>query len=298
MEANTRHFIIVNLIAGQGRCKELFPKIKTELDRRHLNYELHFTNEPMEAMDVAKMGVNAGFSNIVAMGGDGTVNEVANGLVDTDATLSVIPAGTGNDFIRMLGIPANPFQALHLLTESTARSIDLGQIDDDRCFINGLGIGIDAQVARDVLKMERLRGAPAYLSSAVRQIFRFPAFPITLTTQEEHLDLVCLSVGIANGIYAGGGFKLAPEASITDGMVDISAVGDYHKVERLFRLPKVRSGKHTQWKNVTYRQTTQVQVSSSRKLIAHVDGEPYRLPGESFRVRALPLALRVMVPTT
>jgi len=296
MEANTRHFIIVNLIAGQGRCKELFPKVKTELDRRHLEYELHFTNEPMEATDVAKMGVNAGFTNIVAMGGDGTINEVANGLLDTDATLSVIPAGTGNDFIRMLGIPATPFQALDLLENSAVREIDLGQIGEDRCFVNGLGIGIDAQVARDVLKMERLRGAPAYLTSAVRQIFRFPAFPLTLTTAEETFELECLSVGIANGIYAGGGFKLAPEASVTDGLIDISVVGDYPTLERLFRLPKVRSGKHTNWKKATYRQTAEVEVSSEKKLIAHVDGEPYRLPSDSFKVRALPSALRVRVP--
>ncbi len=83
-----------------------------ELDRRQIQYDLHFTNEPMEAVDVAKMGIEAGFSHIVAMGGDGTVNEVANGLLGSDATLAVIPAGTGNDFIRMLGIPGNPMQAI------------------------------------------------------------------------------------------------------------------------------------------------------------------------------------------
>jgi len=298
MEAKSKYFVIVNLIAGQGRCKELFPKVKLELDRRKIEYDLHFTNEPMEAIDVAKMGIEAGFSHIVAMGGDGTVNEIVNGLLGTNATLAVIPAGTGNDFIRMLGIPVNPMQAIDTLLDGVARTVDLGQVEDDRCFVNGLGIGIDAQVARAVLKMERLKGAAAYITAAVREVFRFQAFPVTLSTLEEQLELTCLSLGISNGLYAGGGFKLAPRADIDDGLLDLCAIGDYPKPERLFRLPKVRAGKHADWKNVTYRQTNEVTVSSPKKLIAHVDGEPYRLPSDSFTVRALPQALRVLVPTT
>ena len=298
MEAKSSYFLIVNLIAGQGRCKELYPQVKMELDRRRIQYDLHFTNEPMEAIDVAKMGIEAGFSHIVAMGGDGTVNEIANGLVGSDATLAVISAGTGNDFIRMLGIPGNPMQAIDTLLDGTTRTMDLGQVGDDRYFVNGLGIGLDAQVARDVLKMERLRGASAYIAAAVRQVFRFRAFPVTLSTPDEQFELTCLSVGIANGIYAGGGFRLAPKADIDDGLIDISALGDYPKLERLFRLPKVRAGKHIDWKNVTYRQATEVAISSPKKLIAHVDGEPYRLPSDSFTVRAVPQALRVLVPAT
>ncbi|MCK4570589.1 diacylglycerol kinase family lipid kinase [Candidatus Bipolaricaulota bacterium] len=298
MVAKSNYFLIVNLIAGQGRCKELFPKIKVELDRRRVRYDLHFTNEPMEAIDVAKMGIEAGFSHIVAMGGDGTINEVANGLLGSDATLAVIPAGTGNDFIRMLGIPSDPMQAIDTLLDGAPRTMDLGQVDGERCFVNGLGIGLDAQVARDVLKMERLRGAPAYLTAAVREVFRFRAFPVTLATPEEQLELTCLSLGVANGIFAGGGFKLAPRADINDGLIDISALGDYPKLERLYRLPKVRAGKHVDWKNVTYRQTSEVTISSTKKLIAHVDGEPYHLPSDSFTVKALPQALRVQVPST
>ena len=98
MAGEATFFFIINLIAGQGRCKEIYPKIKLELDRRKISYDLHFTNEPLEATDVAKMGMDAGFSRIVAMGGDGTINEVANGLVGKEALLGVIPAGTGNDF--------------------------------------------------------------------------------------------------------------------------------------------------------------------------------------------------------
>jgi len=290
-------FLIVNLIAGQGRCKALFPKIKAELDRRAITYELHYTNEPQEATDVAKWGIEAGFRHIVAMGGDGTINEVANGLLGKDAILAVIPAGTGNDFVRMLGIPADPFQALDVLTHGRESTMDLGQVADDRCFVNGMGIGIDAKVARDVLQMKRLRGAAAYITAAVKQVFRFEAFPVTIESADWQLDKTCVSIGVANGKYAGGGFKLAPEASVIDGLIDISAIEDYSKIERIVRLPRVRSGKHLGWQNVHYRQLLEATIRSPRKLVAHIDGEPYRLPGDQFTVRVLPDSLTVLVPT-
>jgi diacylglycerol kinase (ATP) len=289
-------FLIINLIAGQGRCKEIYPKIKLALDRRKIEYDLHFTNEPLEAVGVAKMGIDAGFSRVVAMGGDGTINEVVNGLLGSDAVLGVVPAGSGNDFIRMLGIPADPMQALDTVLRGVPQTIDLGRVGDDRCFINGLGIGIDAQVARDVLRMEGKRGSMAYISAAVRQVFRFKAFSVAMNTPEEQMELSCLSVGVANGIYAGGGFRLAPMADLHDGLLDLSAVGDYATLERLIRLPRVRAGKHVTWNRVTYRQTPEVTLSSSSNLIAHMDGEPYRLPGTTFTVRAVPEALRVLVP--
>jgi len=289
-------FLIVNLIAGHGRCKALFPKVKAELDRRKIEYELHYTNEPQEATDVAKWGIDAGFKQIAAMGGDGTVNEVANGLLGKDAVLSVIPAGTGNDFIRMLGIPADPFDALDVLTEGRERAMDLGRVADDRCFVNGMGIGIDAQVARDVLQMDRLTGAVAYVSAAVKEVFRFKAFPVVIDSGDWRIDLGCLSIGVSNGKYAGGGFKLAPEASVDDGQIDVSVIEDYSKLERLVRLPRVRAGKHLQWRKVHYRQLREATISSPEKLIAHMDGEPYRLPSGSFDVAVLPNALRVLVP--
>jgi diacylglycerol kinase (ATP) len=289
-------FLIVNLIAGHGRCKALFPKVKAELDRRGIEYELHYTNEPQEATDVARWGIEAGFRQIVAMGGDGTVNEVVNGLLGKDALLAVIPAGTGNDFIRMLGIPADPFDALDVLTGGRERTMDLGRVADDRCFVNGMGIGIDAKVARDVLEMKRLHGAAAYVSAAVKEVFRFKAFPVTIESSDWRLDATCLSIGVANGKYAGGGFKLAPQADVADGMIDISAIGDYSRLERLIRLPLVRAGKHPRWRKVQYRQLTEATIASPSKLIAHMDGEPYRLPSDPFGIRVLPNALRVMVP--
>jgi len=152
----------------------MFPRVKAELDRRNLNYDTHFTNEPMEAANVAQMVIEAGFTHVIAMGGDGTINEVVNGIVKSGTLypLGVIPAGSGNDFARVTGIPIDPMEAIELLVSGEERVIDLGYIVDDRYFVNGVGIGIDAQVARDVLGMNHLRGTAAYLYAAVKEVIR------------------------------------------------------------------------------------------------------------------------------
>jgi len=294
--ATHKYFLIVNLIAGQGRCKAIFPKVRDELEKRDIEFDLHYTNEPLEATDVCRMGLDAGFTHVVAMGGDGTVNEVANGLVGRDGVLCVIPAGTGNDFIRVMGIPDDPFDALAVLTTGEERVIDLAQVDGDRCLVNGLGIGIDAQVAQAVLKQERFRGKAAYVYAAVREALRFPAFPVTLTIEGWKLDLDCISVGVANGQFCGGGFRLAPRADVEDAMLDVSAIGDFPRLERIVRLPQARAGKHLDLPQVHYRQAEAVHVASPAKLVAHIDGEPFRLPSEGFTVRVLPRALRVLTP--
>ncbi len=291
-----KYFLIVNLIAGQGRCKAAFPRVKAALERRHIAYDLHYTNEPMEAIDVAKMGIEAGFTRIVAMGGDGTVNEVANGVLGSAAALGVIPAGTGNDFVRMLGIPADPLQAVQMLPRAAERTVDIGRVAEDRYFVNGLGIGIDAQVARDVLAMQHLRGAPAYIYAAIKEVFRFEAFPVKIEGQGISEDLRCLSLGVSNGKYCGGGFMLAPRATVDDGLIDVAAIGDFPRAERLLRLPQARAGKHLKLSQVHYIQVPRITLASEAKLIAHIDGEPYELPRTAFTVSVVPKALRVLVP--
>ncbi len=294
-----RYFLIVNLIAGQGHCKEIFPQVKAELDRRGLDYDLHFTNEPLEAIDVAQMVIEAGFTHVVAMGGDGTINEVANGILNSKASypLGVIPAGSGNDFVRMTGIPADPMRAIDTLVSGEERTIDLGHVVGERYFVNGLGIGIDAQVARDVLKMERLRGTTAYLYAAIKEVIRFKAFPVKLTGTDWTEEREFISLGIANGKYAGGGFKLAPRAEIDDGLVDIVAIEDFSsRFKRLINLPKARKGTHLKLNEVYYHQDKSVTISSPAKLIAHIDGEVYRLPKSPFEVAVAPKALQVIAP--
>jgi len=132
-----KFFLIVNPIAGHGRCHALFPAIRKELSRRGVEFDHHFTNEPMEAADIAQMVIEKGFTHVVAVGGDGTVNEVVNGMqeVGSSQPLAVIPAGRGNDFCRMNGIPLDPVAAIDVLLHGYETTIDLGLVEGDRYFV-------------------------------------------------------------------------------------------------------------------------------------------------------------------
>ncbi len=289
-----RYFLVVNLIAGQGKCKGQFPKIKAKLDSWSIDYDLHYTNEPLEATNVARMGIDAGFSHIVAVGGDGTINEVVNGIVGHDVVLGVVPAGSGNDFARMLGIPTDSLASLEVLRDGTERTVDLGYVVEDRYFVNGIGIGIDAKVARDVLGMERLTGTSAYLYAVIREIFRFRSFDVTVKGSSWERKYDCLSLGIANGKYCGGGFKLAPQASLSDGRIDVSVIEDFTTLRRLIRLPQARKGCHLGLREVDYHKEESIIVNSEKSLVAHIDGEPYELRSLPFEVRSEPNALTVI----
>lgn len=292
-----RYFVIVNPVSGHGRCGRLFPQVRKELTQRGVDFDYHYTNEPMEAPDVAKMVIEEGFTDIVAMGGDGTINEVVNGMMaaGSDLPLAVIPAGSGNDFARMNGIPLDPIAAINLLSDSRELLIDLGCVDGDRYFVNGLGIGIDAQVARDVLCAKRYHGTTTYLTAAIRQVFRFKQFPVTLAGSDWGLDFACISLGVANGKFVGGGFKMAPRAEVDDGLLDVCVIEDMPRFKRLFTLPMARRGKHLPLPEVAYRQLERIEISSSARLVAHIDGEPYRLPGNAFQISVCPESLRLVV---
>jgi len=298
VETELRYFVIVNPVAGHGRCGRMFREVRRELARRRLDFDFHYTNEPLEAPDVAKMVIEEGFTSIVAMGGDGTINEVVNGMMDTgtDLPLAVIPAGSGNDFARMNGIPLDPLEAIDALLGDRHTLTDVGSVNGDRCFVNGLGIGLDAQVARDVLLATHSRGAAAYLLAAVRQALKFDPFPVTLTSPAWDQEFSCISLGIANGRYVGGGFQMAPSAQVDDGLLDVCAIEDMTRIKRLISLPKARRGTHLSLSEVTYRQLAEVEVSSSERLVAHIDGEPYRLPREPFHVSVRPQCLKLVVP--
>ena len=293
-------FLIVNPIAGHRRGAAVFPEVRRELERRKAEFDYYFTNEPMEAADIAKMVIEKGYTQIVAMGGDGTINEVVNGMIELgcEMPLGVIPTGNGNDFARMHGIPLSPLDAISVLFSGRNTVIDLGYVEEDRYFVNGIGIGIDAQVARDVLLAKRLRGAPAYYLSAVRQVLSFHAFSVSVSVAgddccKEHR---LISLGIANGKYAGGGFQMAPRAKTNDGLLDLCAIEDMPVLKRLVSLPLARRGGHIGLSEVDYRQAPGFEVSSPTKLIAHMDGEEHWIPKPSFRVSVAKSALQVLIP--
>ncbi|MCI2428793.1 diacylglycerol kinase family lipid kinase [Candidatus Acetothermia bacterium] len=292
-----KSLIIANLTAGHGRAKKLIAPVRRELERLGISYELFCTLQPHEATAMAQQGVIAGYSRIIALGGDGTINEVINGLVDSDVIVGVIPAGMGNDFIRMTGIPRNPIQAVSLLHSDEIMTVDLGLfnwVGGSHYFVNCVGIGIDAQVAQNVRKMKWLRDIPAYLYASLKAVMTFRAFSAHVSGTDWQDERRYISLNIANGKYCGGGFNLAPSAKINDGLIDLWAIGDYSIPERIIYLPYARNGEHINFSKVHHWQDKQITIDSPAPLIAHIDGEPLSLPAGKYTADIIPQAIKIL----
>ncbi|MFQ5794397.1 MAG: diacylglycerol/lipid kinase family protein [Candidatus Bipolaricaulia bacterium] len=294
-------FLLVNPIAGKGRTRRLFPRIQRALSDRGIRFEYRWTTGPGEATELARDAVGGGFERIVAVGGDGTIHEVVNGILEREkekekereTALGVIPTGSGNDFVKSAGIPTDPFRALALVESGIVTRIDVGRIGN-RYFANGLGIGLDGAVAAQMRNMRLLRGEIAYLYATVRQVLTFKNFPIKIETPEWSYQGRSLLLGLSNGRYHGGDFKLCPQAASDDGLLDLYVFEDLPVIQRLCQIPKVRVGEHMTLEVFHLHKTPKARISSPKPLIAHMDGEPMRLSGEAFEVEAVPEAIRVI----
>ncbi len=238
---------------------------------------------------------------IVAVGGDGTVHEVAGGLVGGSALLAVLAVGTGNDFAQMLTAPRETAAFLDWLPRAGARPCDLGwvriiQADSaasEHHFINGLGIGFDAAVAASAARLRGLPGFARYLAAALWQLVRYRASRLRLRADDDCIEARQLLVAVGNGRRVGGGFVLTPAAEIDDGQLDLCRA-DAMPIARLLRiLPATVRGTHARFPGVHLQRVRQVVVESSGGLPVHADGEVLAHAALRIEARVLPGALRV-----
>lgn len=289
-------FVVVNLIAGRGRCRRLWPAIEHTLKNSRLSFRHEFTEAPGAATELARR-VAQDFSTVIAVGGDGTIHEVAAGLMHTRATLGIIPAGTGNDFVKMLGIPPlDVRRAVAILEAGQTKRVDVGRIGEHH-FVNGLGVGLDGAVAWRVFRRWHWPGLArwTYLYAATREALFFRSFELEITAANWRESGKLLMAGASNGRYHGGDFKLAPNAEIDDGLFDVYMISDMHPVKRIREIPKVRRGEHLSLPEVQIKRAPWVEIFSEKPLLGHLDGEPMEFPAGSLQVELLPQALEIIV---
>jgi YegS/Rv2252/BmrU family lipid kinase len=292
-----RALFVVNPAAGGGRAARLVPLVQAHALRNGGN--LACTTGPGNALDLARRAADDGFEVVVAVGGDGTLNEVANGLLASKAVplLGAIPAGTGNDFVRSLGLPSQPRAALEVLHSGVEHRIDVGQCNG-RFFLNACGVGFDARVARAAQRFPRVLkvGTLPYVAAVVLELTRKAAHDISIELGERRIERRSLMVAVANGAFYGGGMMIAPHASRADGLLDLCIVGDVPRREVLRLLSMVFSGRHIAHPRVELHRTRQLRIASASGLDVQMDGELVaRLPA---RFEVKPNALRVIVPST
>lgn len=236
-----------------------------------------------------------GFTHIVSIGGDGTSSEIVNAVAGENIVFGVIPMGSGNDFPKACGIPLDFTSALENLVDGKIRNVDVGVLGD-RLFINGLGIGLDGAVAHRFGTLKMFGGFLGYLIGAVIEAFKFKGFGASLRFDDMEESGKYLLCGACNGPFQGGKFKLAPDADVADGLLDLYFIDDMPPLSRLIKIPKVLEGTHSEMPEVTILQVKDADLVIERDLPAHMDGEPINLLKGKYNISVRKHALGVILP--
>jgi diacylglycerol kinase (ATP) len=296
--------LIVNAIAGRGRAGKILRQVQSCLAGCEVDYDLIRTEAPGHAIDLARQAAFAGYERVVAMGGDGTTNEVTNGLLlaaeeGHEAILGIVPAGSGNDFAYAVDIPGSPEDACRRLAEGQIRTVDVVRVTVDgesRIYDYGVGIGYDADVLMETRKMTRMRGFLMYLWAALRVLAtdgRWP-YPMRITVDGQALPHQAVTlITVANGPRAGGGFLLAPDAQPDDGLLDVCVADRLGRLGILYLLPHAMKGTHKGKRPVTLLRGRHVLIESERGVPGHMDGEVLCTQGHRLEFEILPGRLRV-----
>ncbi|QZY55074.1 diacylglycerol/lipid kinase family protein [Crassaminicella profunda] len=286
---------IVNPVAGKGNCDFVIGKIKEQMDFFHIPYKIKLTTRKNEAEEIAKDAVIKGYEKIVAVGGDGTIYEVVNGMIGSSASLGVIPSGTGNDFVRTVGIPNDLEKALNVIAYGKKVQIDCGKVND-RYFVNVASIGLDAEIVKETENIKKyLSGSWAYMGGLLKTLFSYKHKRVNMNIDGSKKNKNITLVAVANGKYYGGGMKIAPMADIKDGDFQVCIVDKISKFKLMRVFPKIFSGEHVHYDEVDMHKGKQVKIKSDEHLSINLDGD---IIGKSFNVyfQMVPEGLKVLVP--
>ncbi|MFQ5896680.1 MAG: diacylglycerol/lipid kinase family protein [Candidatus Methylomirabilia bacterium] len=295
----TRAFVVVNPAAGGGRTKRLWRSIGDRLFRLGLDFEFAETTGRGMATDMARQAATDRWPLVVVVGGDGTVNEVINGLLDASGNplgaLGVISTGRGRDVSRNLGVSPDREVAARRIVEGEEVLVDLGVTEWDRgqrrYFVNAAGAGFDAVVAQRA-QARGGSGTIPYLLAVLGALRNHrPALAGVLLDEQPAWSGLMTAVVVANGAYYGGGMKIAPDADPADGWLDLVVLGDLGRVELLRWLPTVYRGTHLANPNVTALRGRTVLITSATPLPVHADGEA--VAETPVRISVCPQALRL-----
>lgn len=291
--------VIINPIAGAGGrmdvARERVERAASLVAGRGLDAQVLVTERSGHARELTLALLAQGVNTMVAWGGDGTVNEVAAALAFRDATLVVVPGGSGNGLARELRIPFDPGRAFAVAFEGRACCIDAGELDG-RLFFNVAGIGLDARVAhRFAAGGLRRRGFGRYLTITARELFTDKADYHTVVTDGTARQVRAMLIVIANARQYGNGAVIAPAARVDDGKLDVVIVAARSPLAALVQLPSLFTGQIARVRGVTSVPAVDIEVTSEHPMLYHVDGEPY-VGGASIVARPRARALRVAVP--
>lgn len=300
--------LIYNPAAAKGDAGKNLPKVKALLAENGLEYELILTEGSDHAIDLARKASEDGCDLVIAAGGDGTVNEVINGLMTARANgkkrpaLGVLPVGRGNDFAYGMKIPAEAKEAVSVLGAGYRRLADVGRVvggnfPHGRYFGNGVGMGFDTVVGFEAAKIKWLRGAASYMAALVRTIFLYSKAPVyeIILDEGEPVEQAFLMISVMNGNRMGGAFYMTPEARSDDGILDLCLANEVPQVKILPLAAKFLKGTQHEHPAVRMAKAKKISIRAIKGSIpAHVDGETVCTAGDALMIDLFPAALEVV----
>ncbi len=286
--------LVYNPKSGLMRSPAIIRRlIEHTLEEAPFVYDFAQTNYRGHAREIAAQAAADGYDAVVAVGGDGTANEVASGLLYTPCALGIIPIGSGNGLARGLSIPISVRRAARLLLDGSIRLFDAGQIED-RYFFVVTGIGFDALIGK-LFDDRSLRGPLPYFYIGVREFFFYRPETFTLMFDDKKLTVRALLVTIANSKQWGNGVFIAPHAEPDDGLLDVCILHRINALRAMYHFPKLFTGKIDKVREYERYQTTSLKIIREKPGPFHVDGEPVEAQ-TTLHITIKPHALRVIVP--
>lgn len=300
----SRFTFILNPIAGKGSGRRIRDNVDRILKQRTSDFELLETRGPGDATEIAR---HSSSPIVVAVGGDGTIHEVANGIIGSQKVLGVIPVGSGNDFIKSVGVPKDLSQSISTILLGKTTTIDVGRVEVEAhgsnqqsnssasFFVNGLGIGFDAAVAEQSRHVSIVSGSLVYLVAVLQTLgrYRSPQFFISIDGKESTSRNLLIALG--NGKCAGGGFYLTPDAKVDDGILDICLIKELSTLGILRLMPRVLKGKHREEPCVRFEKGQHISITASSRVSVHSDGEILSADITRLQIDVVPKALSVIV---
>lgn len=303
----TKYRIVVNPAANRGSGRQAIPEIESRLRGLGLDFDLLCTERPWHAADLAEEAVAAGIQVVVAAGGDGTANEVLNGLMRAKqaglepCAMGILCIGRGNDFAYGVGIPPDLDAGCQVLAEGSRLLMDVGLVvgglyPEGRYFGNGIGIGFDAVVGFEAAKMTRLSGFPSYLVAVLRTVFLYYKAPTTqIEYRGQQVTQPSLMISVMNGQRMGGGFMMAPDGQPDDGLLDLCIVHQVSRPRIFGLIPHFLRGTQFSQEPVRSGQTDRIVVTALQGVLpAHADGETLCLDGQALDVQLLPRQIQIL----
>ncbi len=291
--------VVLNSCGGRLNSQAKIALVEKAMQAAGLDYQLEPTDYPNHGLELARQAALDGWPVVVAAGGDGTINEVVNGLMQAagdsePATLGILPLGTGNDLADMLKLPGDIATACQRIAAGNTRPIDLG-IVNGHYFANNSAVGLEPMVTVEHEKIRRLKGDIRYIVAALKAIANAKPWHMRLKWDNGAFEGPLMLVSVGNSPRTGGAFYMTPQAKMDDGLLDFVYAFGMSRWQLLRLLPKTLSGKHIHHPLVSYLKTTTLSITASPPTPVHADGEVIDQTATEIKYQIIPQKLRIIV---